>query len=66
MLSIHDPVVDIVVKVAVTYLEMQIFIDGLIFHKVQTVVNIKTLFSAQNKRIFDELLKGNCCGEVIV
>lgn len=53
MLALHDPVVDVVVEVAVPHLEVQILEHCLVVHQVEAVVHIEVVLLAQHQRTLD-------------
>lgn len=64
MLLVHDPVVEVVVEVAVALLEVQFLEHGWVFHQVQAVVDIALGLLGQDEGVVDELVEGHRSGEV--
>jgi hypothetical protein len=63
--ALHDPVVHIVVEVAVSHLEVQLFEEGSVFHDVETVVHIEPLFLGEDQGVPNEFAVVDGSGEVV-
>jgi hypothetical protein len=65
LFALHDPVVKVVVEVAISNLEMQVLEDCRVVHQVQAVVHVEAFLLCQDQGVLDQLLQGHRCREVV-
>lgn len=53
MLSFHDPIVQVIVQMSISFLEVKFLEDGSIFHYIQTVVNVATNILGKDQGILN-------------
>jgi hypothetical protein len=58
LFAFHDPVINIVVEITIANLEMEVFKDSGIIHKVEAVVNIEVFLLGQDQCVFYQFIKG--------
>jgi hypothetical protein len=63
--AFHDPVVKVIIQIAVSHLEMQFLEHGGVVHQVETIVHIEALDLGQNKGILDQHVKVNGSRKVV-
>lgn len=64
-LALHDPVVEVVVKVPVAHLEVQVLEDRSVVHEVEAVVDVEAVPLGQDQRVPDQLAVLYGGGEVV-
>ena len=64
MLTLHDPVVEIVVEVAISFLEVQLLEHFAVVHQVEAVVHVIFVDFCQDECVSDEFVVGDFGGEV--
>ena len=62
---LHDPIIEIVVRYAITICKKKFLKNGCIFHQVHTAVNIEPLFLSNYQSIFYQLLVRYCCCYIV-
>lgn len=64
MLTLHDPIIQVIIQIAIALHEMQLFKDRRILHDIQTVVDIAGKILGQDQGVLDQLLVRDRCGEI--
>lgn len=64
MFPLHDPVIEIIVQMPVTFLEVEFLEHGGILHQVEAVVHVTSQILGQNQSVVDELLELGCGGHI--